>query len=155
MTTTPHPTEPDTPGATAADGTTPLPVTTPAGAVTDSDATAVLPQTPAPESGAAAASDPAAGLSAAAAPLGGAYQAPQAAPPTAPPGRTSPRQRPLPRTGPIVWGALILVFCGYVAQRAFGSGALDGDAWVIATLLGLGAILLAVGAAVIIRNRRR
>lgn len=126
MTTTPHPAEPNTPGAPAADGATPLPVAAPAGAVTDSDATAALPQTPAPESATTAASS-----------------------------RTPGQPRPLPRTGPIVWGALILVFCGYVTQRAFGSGSLDGDAWVIATLLGLGALLLAVGAAVIMRNRRR
>lgn len=59
-----------------------------------------------------------------------------------------------PRTGPIVWGALILAFCGYAAQRAFGDGELDTAAWITATVIGLGVLLLGVGTAVIIRNRR-
>lgn len=62
--------------------------------------------------------------------------------------------RAVPRTGPIVWGALILAFCGYAAQRAFGGGELDTAAWITATVIGLGVLLLGVGTAVIIRNRR-
>lgn len=62
--------------------------------------------------------------------------------------------RAAPRTGPIVWGALILAFCGYAAQRAFGGGELDTAAWITATVIGLGVLLLGVGTAVIVRNRR-
>ncbi|PRI10561.1 hypothetical protein [Leucobacter massiliensis] len=59
-----------------------------------------------------------------------------------------------PRTSPIVWGALILAFCGYAAQRAFGGGELDTAWWITATVIGLGLLLLAVGGAVLLRNRR-
>jgi len=68
------------------------------------------------------------------------------------PGATPVRSGP--RTGPIVWGALILAFCAYVAQLTFGSGPLDTTAWIILTVLGLGVLLLGVGLAVIIRNGR-
>lgn len=60
-----------------------------------------------------------------------------------------------PRTGPIVWGALILVFCGYVLQRTFGDGRVDSATWATAAVIGVGALLLVVGAAVILRDRRR
>ncbi|MGJ0205008.1 hypothetical protein [Leucobacter sp. gxy201] len=62
--------------------------------------------------------------------------------------------KPGPRTGPIVWGALVLAFCGYVAQRVFGSGASDTGWWVAATIVGLGALLLVVGIVVVIRGAR-
>lgn len=156
MTTTPRADEPATPDVPGADGAASFPVAASVDTAPDGDATAVLPQAPASGPDAPTASVPAS-----AAPPGGPYQAahgsPSQTPQTAPhPAQPSPAPtRPLPRTGPIVWGALILVFCGYVAQRSFGSGPLDGDAWVIATMLGLGAILLAVGTAVIVRNRRR
>src|SRR5690606_346219 len=57
--------------------------------------------------------------------------------------------KPGPRTGPIVWGALVLAFCGYIAQRVFGSGAADTAWWIAATVVGLGVILLIVGIAVV------
>ncbi|QZY53000.1 hypothetical protein [Leucobacter tenebrionis] len=59
-----------------------------------------------------------------------------------------------PRTGPIVWGALILAFCGYTAQRAFGSGELDTAWWITATVIGLGVLLLVVGAVILLRGKR-
>lgn len=59
-----------------------------------------------------------------------------------------------PRTGPIVWGALILAFCGYTAQRAFGAGDLDTAWWITATVIGLGALLLIVGTTILLRSRR-
>lgn len=59
-----------------------------------------------------------------------------------------------PRTSPIVWGALILALCGYATQRVFGGGALDTAWWITATVIGLGVLLLGVGAAVIARGRR-
>lgn len=59
-----------------------------------------------------------------------------------------------PRTSPIVWGALILAFCGYATQRAFSPGGIDTAWWITATVIGLGVLLLAVGIAVAIRNRR-
>ncbi|QYM75261.1 hypothetical protein [Leucobacter luti] len=49
---------------------------------------------------------------------------------------------------------MILAFCGYVAQRAFGGGSLDTAAWITATIIGLGVLLLGVGTAVLIRNSR-
>lgn len=63
-------------------------------------------------------------------------------------------QSPGPRTGPIVWGALILIFCGYIAQQVFGLGGVDPTVWITATVIGLGVLLLGVGIAVLVRNRR-
>lgn len=67
--------------------------------------------------------------------------------------KTAPQPRS--RTSPIVWGALILAFCGYVAQRTLRPGELDTTVWITATVIGLGLLLLGVGASVLIRNRRR
>ncbi|UOR03473.1 hypothetical protein MUN77_12305 [Leucobacter allii] len=53
-----------------------------------------------------------------------------------------------------MWGALILVFCGYVAQRAFVGGELDTAWWITATVIGLGVLLLVVGTVVLLRGRR-
>lgn len=58
-----------------------------------------------------------------------------------------------PRTCPIIWGALILAFCGYIAQRTFGGTGLDGSWWLIASVIGLGVLLLGVGLTVILRGR--
>lgn len=69
--------------------------------------------------------------------------------------RPTGRQQARPRTGPIVWGALILAFCGYVAQRTLYPGQPDATTWITATVIGLGLLLLGVGTAVLIRNRRR
>lgn len=60
-----------------------------------------------------------------------------------------------PRTGPIIWGVIILAFCGYVAQRRFGGGDIDGSWWIIATVIGLGVLLLGIGLTVVLRNRGR
>lgn len=78
-------------------------------------------------------------------------QAPKAQTPAAPQpaARTSLRTR----TSPIVWGALILVFCAYVAVRTMGV-AVDPTAWLITTITGLGALLLIVGIAVLVRGQR-
>lgn len=59
-----------------------------------------------------------------------------------------------PRTSPIVWGALILAFCGYVVQRTLAPGNLDTTTWITTVTIGLGVLLLGVGAAVLIRNQR-
>ncbi|NLA65696.1 MAG: hypothetical protein GX862_07190 [Leucobacter sp.] len=59
-----------------------------------------------------------------------------------------------PRTGPIVWGALILVFCAFVTQRTLAPGTVNATTWIIASMIGLGALLLIVGVAVIFRSRR-
>ncbi len=66
-----------------------------------------------------------------------------------------PAARRQPRTSPIVWGALILAFCGYVTQLTVGGGQLDTAAWVAATTIGLGVLLLGVGLVVIVRGRGR
>ena len=60
-----------------------------------------------------------------------------------------------PRSSPIVWGALILAFCGYVVQRTLAPGNLDTTTWITTVTIGLGVLLLGVGAAVLIRNQRR
>lgn len=60
-----------------------------------------------------------------------------------------------PRTGPIVWGALVLVFCAYVVQRTIAPASIDSAGWIAATVIGLGALLLIVGIGVIVGNRRR
>ena len=60
-----------------------------------------------------------------------------------------------PRTSPIAWGALILAFRGYVVQRTLAPGNLDTTTWITTVTIGLGVLLLGVGAAVLIRNQRR
>lgn len=62
-------------------------------------------------------------------------------------------QKLRPRSGPIVWGALILVFCAYVAARTVGFS-VDTTVWVITSIIGIGALLLLVGIAVLIRSAR-
>ena len=63
-------------------------------------------------------------------------------------------EKPRPRTGPIVWGALFLVFCAYVVQRELAPGAVDTAVWIAITVIGLGVLLLAVGIAVVIRGAK-
>lgn len=58
------------------------------------------------------------------------------------------------RTGPIVWGCLVLVFCAYVAVSEFTGGAVDTATWIITTVIGLGALLLVVAVAVLVRGGR-
>jgi len=59
-----------------------------------------------------------------------------------------------PRTAPIIWGVLILAFCAYILQRTLAPGTISGAAWITGTLFGLGALLLGVGIAIVIRNSR-
>ena len=59
-----------------------------------------------------------------------------------------------PRTGPIVWGALVLVFCAYVVQRTFDPAKVDVTGWLAATVIGLGLLLLVVGTIVVVKNRK-
>lgn len=77
-------------------------------------------------------------------------QHPQSAPAAAP----DPSRKPGPRSSPIVWGALILVFCVYASQRAFNTETIDAAWWVTATVIGIGAVLCIVGAVVLVRGRR-
>lgn len=70
------------------------------------------------------------------------------------PGPETP-ERLRPRTGPIVWGCLILAFCAYMVQRVFAPGTVDTAFWITGTVFGLGAVLLGVGIAILIRNARR
>lgn len=58
-----------------------------------------------------------------------------------------------PRSGPIVAGTLVLVFCAYVVVQTLG-GRVDATTWIIGTILGLGALLLLVGIAVLTRGSR-
>lgn len=58
-----------------------------------------------------------------------------------------------PRTGPIVWGSLILIFCAYSLQQTLAPGSVDSAMWIVASVIGLGLLLLIVGVAVIIRSR--
>lgn len=60
-----------------------------------------------------------------------------------------------PRTGAIVWGAFVLVFCAYVTQRILAPATVDSTGWIAATVIGLGVLLLIVGVIVVARNRRR
>lgn len=63
-------------------------------------------------------------------------------------------ERPRLRTGPIVWGALFLAFCAWIAQRAFFPEAIAPELWITFTAISLGVILLGVGIAVGVRDRR-
>lgn len=59
-----------------------------------------------------------------------------------------------PRTSPIVWGSLILVFCAYLVVREAG-GRIDPTVWLISCVLGLGVLLLTVGVVVLVRSPRQ
>lgn len=59
------------------------------------------------------------------------------------------------RSGPIVWGALVLVACAFVAQQVLAPGTLDATAWVTAIVLGLGVLLLVAGIAAVVKQSRR
>lgn len=77
-------------------------------------------------------------------------------PDSAAPTATDPAetQRSGPRTGPIFWGVLILVFCAYVTQRSLAPDTVDTTVWATGTLLGLGAVLLLVGLGLLFRRNR-
>lgn len=62
--------------------------------------------------------------------------------------------RPRPRTSPIVWGAIVLVFCVYCTLQLIAPGSVDSTTFLIATTIGLGLLLLIVGTAVIVRSSR-
>ena len=57
-------------------------------------------------------------------------------------------------TGTIVWGVLVLAFCAVVLQQTLAPGTVDPGMWVTGVVLGLGALLLVVAVAVILRGRR-
>lgn len=59
-----------------------------------------------------------------------------------------------PKTGPIVWGVLVLAFCLYTTFQVWAPGWINGTTFVIGATIGLGLLLLAVGAGVIVRNSR-
>lgn len=63
-------------------------------------------------------------------------------------------ERGCPRSGPIVWGVLILAFCAWVAQRAFSPETIDPQIWLIGLAIGLGMLLLGVGALIAVRERK-
>lgn len=63
-----------------------------------------------------------------------------------------PRRRV--RTGPIVWGSLILAFCAFVVQVSLAPGTVDPAVWISGTVLGLGVLLLGVSAGILVRNAR-
>jgi len=60
-----------------------------------------------------------------------------------------------PRTGTIVWGVLVLAFCLYTGFQAVAPGSIDGTTFAITAIIGLGLLLLAVGAAVVVRSTRQ
>jgi|GEM_PF-3222586 len=68
---------------------------------------------------------------------------------------TDAPRRVRPRTGPIVWGALFLTFCVWVAQRSFFPEIIAPEMWLTFTAIGLGILLLAVGIIVGLGDRRR
>ena len=68
---------------------------------------------------------------------------------------TDAPRRVRPRTGPIVWGALFLTFCVWVAQRSFFPEIIAPEMWLTFTAIELGILLLAVGIIVGLGDRRR
>lgn len=82
--------------------------------------------------------------------------APAPAPASAPvpvPVPASAQAKLSPRSGPIVAGTLVLILCAYVVVQTMG-GRVDATTWAIGTILGLGALLLLVGIAVLARGAR-
>lgn len=64
----------------------------------------------------------------------------------------TPRKRSRPRSGPIIWGTLILAFCAWITQRTFAPETSSTGLWIATTVLGLGALLLIVGVSVVLRT---
>lgn len=62
---------------------------------------------------------------------------------------------PRARTGPIVWGGLILTFCAWIAQRMFFPDLSTPETWLTITAIGLGVLLLGVGVVVAVRERQK
>lgn len=60
-----------------------------------------------------------------------------------------------PRTGTIVWGVLVLAFCAFTSFQTVAPNRVDGTTFVIAAMIGIGLMLLAVGAAVVVRSARQ
>lgn len=86
-------------------------------------------------------------------------QQPLGPPPTGAPANEQASRRPArverrPQTGTIVWGVLMLAFCAYMAVQILAPDSIDITTFVIAGTIGLGVILLAVGAIVVIRSNR-
>lgn len=75
----------------------------------------------------------------------------QPAPPTTAP---QPPAKSRPRSGPIVWGTLMLAFCAWVTQRTLFPDIVQTGLWIALTVLGLGALLLIVGVSVAMRGKR-
>lgn len=71
-----------------------------------------------------------------------------------PDGAVQQRHRFSPRPSPIIWGVLILAFCGYLSQRRFGPSATEPEIWAIGGILAVGVLLLTIAAVVLIRNRK-
>lgn len=67
---------------------------------------------------------------------------------------SAPGKRSGASTGTIVWGVLVLAFCAVVLQQTLAPGTVDPGMWVTGVVLGLGALLLVVAVAVILRGRR-
>lgn len=79
----------------------------------------------------------------------------EAATHTRQPAESKPDPRNLrPKTGPIVWGVLVLAFCVYTASQTVAPGSVNGTTFVIAATITLGVLLLAIGAAVIVRSSK-
>lgn len=92
-------------------------------------------------------------------------QTTEQAAPNAPQAEQAQQTRPFPqaqsfeprrrvRTGPIVWGSLILAFCAFVVQMSLAPGTVDPAVWISGTVLGLGVLLLGVSAGILARNAR-
>ena len=60
-----------------------------------------------------------------------------------------------PRTWPIVWGVLVLAFCAYTTVQLVAPGSVDSTTFAIATVIGIGLLLLVVGAAILARTQFR
>lgn len=58
------------------------------------------------------------------------------------------------RSGPIVWGVVVLTFCAFVAQLIVSPAAVSPWAWITGLVLLVGLILLVVGVSVLVRQRK-
>lgn len=67
------------------------------------------------------------------------------------PAATGPRR---PLTGTIIWGSLILAFCGFITQRILAPDTVQPAVWVTAVVLFLGVALVGAGIAAIVRQAR-
>lgn len=65
-----------------------------------------------------------------------------------------PAQARGPRSGPIIWGTIVLAVCAYFGTQLVAPGAIEDVTFMVIGLIGLGLLMLAIAIAMIVRGAR-